>query len=63
MKFFSTPLPDLMEVHLEPRQDARGSFTRAFCQKEFTRAGLPFQVAQANTSFSQLRGTLRGMHF
>ena len=43
--------------------DARGFFTRAFCAKEFAKAGLPVNMVQANLSGSAARGTLRGLHY
>ena len=50
-------------IDLEKRGDERGFFARQFCQREFEKAGLEFQLAQANTSFSADKGTLRGMHY
>ncbi|WP_155264716.1 dTDP-4-dehydrorhamnose 3,5-epimerase family protein [Sphingomonas segetis] len=43
--------------------DARGSFTRLFCQEELGDAGWSGTVAQANLSVTAQRGTVRGMHF
>ncbi len=63
MKFHSTPLEGVTVVELEPRNDERGSFARAFCLREMSAAGLAMQVAQVNLSCSTRRGTLRGMHF
>jgi dTDP-4-dehydrorhamnose 3,5-epimerase len=50
-------------IDLEPRADARGFFSRAFCQREFASHGLKPLVAQANISFSYRTGTVRGLHF
>jgi dTDP-4-dehydrorhamnose 3,5-epimerase len=50
-------------IELEKRGDSRGFFARQFCQKELEKAGVSFQLAQANTSFSADKGTLRGMHY
>lgn len=63
MIFTPTPIPDVFIVDLEPRQDDRGFFARAFCREEFAAAGLEPHVEQANISFNYRAGTLRGMHF
>jgi len=52
-----------MVVESEPLEDERGSFARAFCADAFRDAGFPVNVAQCNTSFNRLRGTLRGLHY
>lgn len=59
----STPLSGLYEVQLTPTGDARGRFTRLFCEQELTaiRAGLHF--TQVNLSETRGRGTIRGMHY
>lgn len=58
-----TPLEGLSEIRLAPASDARGRFTRLFCEQELTaiRAGLHF--TQVNLSETLGRGTLRGMHY
>ncbi len=63
MIFTSTGLDGAFIVDLEPRQDDRGFFARAFCQREFEAHGLKPLVAQANISFNYRKGTLRGLHF
>jgi dTDP-4-dehydrorhamnose 3,5-epimerase len=63
MRFVSTPIRGAFIVELEPRDDSRGFFARAFCQREFTEHGLNPEVAQCNISFNERRGTLRGMHY
>jgi dTDP-4-dehydrorhamnose 3,5-epimerase len=50
-------------VARKPIGDARGSFTRLFCQEELAEAGWSGPVAQANLSVTAERGTIRGMHF
>lgn len=50
-------------VHLERHVDDRGSFARAFCEREFAEHGLPTRFPQCNLSSNRARGTLRGMHF
>ncbi|MBY0338970.1 MAG: dTDP-4-dehydrorhamnose 3,5-epimerase [Acetobacteraceae bacterium] len=62
MIFAPTPLPGLMLVRAEWRNDARGGFARAFCEAEFAAAGLPTRFPQCNLSVNAQRGTVRGMH-
>jgi dTDP-4-dehydrorhamnose 3,5-epimerase len=50
-------------LELERREDERGFFARAFCQREFRQNGLKPVIAQANIAFNKRKGTLRGMHF
>ena len=63
MIFTETRLRGAFIIDLERREDARGYFARAFCQKEFAEHGLKPVIAQANVAFNRSRGTLRGMHF
>jgi dTDP-4-dehydrorhamnose 3,5-epimerase len=63
MIFHSTTLKDATLVELQRRGDDRGFFARSFCAEEFSKAGLPTVFVQQNTSFSAIKGTLRGMHF
>jgi dTDP-4-dehydrorhamnose 3,5-epimerase len=61
--FTETALSAAFIIDLEPREDNRGFFARAFCQNEFTEHGLKPVIAQANLAFNKRKGTLRGMHF
>jgi dTDP-4-dehydrorhamnose 3,5-epimerase len=63
MIFRETKLNGAYIVELEPKEDVRGFFARAFCAKEFEAHGLSPRVAQANMSYSQKKGTVRGMHY
>jgi dTDP-4-dehydrorhamnose 3,5-epimerase len=63
MMFVETPLRGAFVIELERRDDVRGFFARAFCQREFETHGLKPVIAQANIGFNRLKGTLRGMHF
>ncbi|MBX6325345.1 MAG: dTDP-4-dehydrorhamnose 3,5-epimerase [Chthoniobacterales bacterium] len=63
MRFTETELKGAYIIDLDRREDARGFFARAFCQKEFAEHGLNPVIAQANVAFNHKRGTLRGMHF
>ena len=63
MQFTETKLAGAYVVDLERREDSRGFFARAFCQKEFATHGLKPLIAQANVAYNYKKGTLRGMHF
>src|SRR5436309_13967792 len=63
MIFTETRLKGAFILDLERREDSRGFFARAFCQKEFAAVGLKPVIAQANVAYNFKKGTLRGMHF
>ena len=63
MIFNETKLKGAFIIDIERREDSRGFFARAFCQREFADHGLKPVIAQANIAFNKARGTLRGMHF
>jgi dTDP-4-dehydrorhamnose 3,5-epimerase len=50
-------------INLNARGDARGSFTRTWCEQTFAQHGVQFRPVQGNSSLTRRRGTLRGMHF
>src|SRR5450432_4202174 len=63
MTIVATPLAGAYEIRHAPIEDARGRFTRLFCERELApiRAGLQF--TQINLSDTNARGTVRGMHY
>lgn len=63
MLFAETYLRGAFLIDVERREDGRGFFARAFCQKELAAHGLKEIIAQANVAFNRKAGTLRGMHF
>jgi dTDP-4-dehydrorhamnose 3,5-epimerase len=63
MNFNETTLPGVFLIEPDIHADERGSFARTFCLDEFDAAGIRFGVVQANISFNQHSGTVRGMHF
>lgn len=63
MIFTETELAGAFVVDLERREDDRGFFARAWCADEFAAHGLNTRLVQANLSFNDRKGTLRGMHF
>jgi dTDP-4-dehydrorhamnose 3,5-epimerase len=63
MVFVRTTLSGAYVVDVEKREDHRGFFARAWCEREFAEHGLHARFAQANVAYNHLRGTLRGMHY
>jgi dTDP-4-dehydrorhamnose 3,5-epimerase len=63
MIFTETPIKGAFVIELEKREDERGFFARAFCEREFTAHGLSSRMVQVNNSLSRAKGTLRGMHY
>jgi dTDP-4-dehydrorhamnose 3,5-epimerase len=63
MRIRKTPLLGAALVDLERIEDDRGFFARSFCRREFIDAGLDPLVEQANISFNQKIGTMRGFHY
>ena len=63
MKFLATPVAGAYIVELEPREDDRGSFARAFSDEEFLAAGIAMTVRMANMTYTKRRGTVRGLHY
>ncbi|MCL6482384.1 MAG: dTDP-4-dehydrorhamnose 3,5-epimerase [Firmicutes bacterium] len=63
MIFHKLKLEGAYRIDLEPREDERGFFARAWCQREFAEHGLETHIVQSNLSYNRYRGTLRGMHY
>ena len=63
MIFRETEIPGAFVIDLERREDERGFFARAWCADEFAAHDLSTRLVQANLSYNQSAGTLRGMHF
>ncbi|RPJ61897.1 MAG: dTDP-4-dehydrorhamnose 3,5-epimerase [Acidobacteria bacterium] len=63
MLFEELRLKGAFLVSLDKREDDRGFFGRAWCEKEFQAHGLTTRMVQSNVSVSKHRGTLRGLHF
>jgi dTDP-4-dehydrorhamnose 3,5-epimerase len=63
VRFVPLELPGAQLVEIEPSEDERGFFARAFCEKEFAAHGLVTHFVQVNNSLSAQKGTLRGMHY
>lgn len=63
MHFIETKLQGAFILDLQKIQDERGFFARTFCTNELNEHGLISDVQQANMSWNETKGTLRGMHF
>ena len=63
MRIVPTALPGVMIVEIAPSADARGLFARTYDEESFAAGGLSTSWPQASTSWSERRGTLRGLHY
>jgi dTDP-4-dehydrorhamnose 3,5-epimerase len=58
-----TPLEGLYEIHNATTADARGRFSRLFCEQEFALVRPRLHFTQINLSATNLQGAVRGMHY
>lgn len=58
-----TPIAGLKIVSTQRHLDARGQFTRLFCQAELGEVLQGRQISQINQSVTMQVGAVRGMHF
>jgi dTDP-4-dehydrorhamnose 3,5-epimerase len=63
MRFRKTKIAGLYLIDLTPFEDQRGSFSRIFCKKEFSAAGLVTEFVQTNHSITRQGGSIRGLHY
>ena len=63
MIFSETNLPGVYVIDAERKEDHRGFFARAWCQRELEQHGLNPRVAQVNAAFTPRSGGLRRLHF
>jgi dTDP-4-dehydrorhamnose 3,5-epimerase len=63
MKFNELKLSGAYLIELETRGDNRGWFSRYYCENEYKEFGLDTNIVQANVSYNEKLGTLRGLHF
>src|ERR1041385_3036935 len=63
MVITETELKGAFVIELEPFEDVRGFFARAWSDWEFEAAGLNARFVESNISFNEKKGTLRGMHY
>jgi dTDP-4-dehydrorhamnose 3,5-epimerase len=63
MIYEETTLKGVFVIGAEKLVDERGFFARAWCQNGFKNHSLTSSFVQANISFNNKTGTLRGMHY
>ncbi len=63
MKISPTKLDGVYFMEAEHYDDARGHFSRIYCERVFDEAGLNTRWVQENVSYNIAKGTLRGLHF
>jgi len=63
MIFTKTKLDGAYIVDVEMLHDVRGFFARTWCSNEVAAFGLNGNVVQINTTLSEKKGTLRGLHY
>ena len=63
MIFTETELPGAFVIDVDPREDERGFFARAWCEREFEDHGLSTRVVQCNLAYNRVKSTLRGLHY
>src|SRR3989344_3363846 len=63
MKINELGLKGVFEIQLDPHKDERGFFVRTYDNKIFKEKMLDKRWVQESSSFSKIKGTVRGMHF
>jgi dTDP-4-dehydrorhamnose 3,5-epimerase len=63
LKVKSTAIPDVKVITPVTYDDERGSFSEVYNRRVFARHGIDLAFVQDNCSFSQRKGTIRGLHF
>lgn len=63
MKFEETKLKGSFVADIFAASDERGWFARTFCKEEFKKIGFTAEWVQLNHSFTNVAGTIRGMHY
>jgi dTDP-4-dehydrorhamnose 3,5-epimerase len=58
-----TALSGAYVIEQERHADERGWFARTWCRQEFAQAGLESALVQCSASYTQRRGTVRGLHY
>lgn len=63
MKFSKTKIAGAYIIELEKKTDERGFLTRIWSKDEFLKHGINLELVQGYTSFTEKKGTLRGIHY
>lgn len=62
MKLIQTEIDGVFEIEPKVFGDNRGWFYESYSKEEFSRLGIEADFVQDNRSFSEKKGTLRGLH-
>jgi len=62
-EFVKMEIPDVILIKPKVFKDERGFFMETYKKSDFEKAGIKGEFVQDNHSYSQRRGTLRGIHF
>lgn len=63
MNIIGTKIEGLFEINSESLKDERGSFTRLFCENDFSTIRPNLHFCQINLSCTNAAGSIRGLHF
>jgi dTDP-4-dehydrorhamnose 3,5-epimerase len=63
MNFIKTDLPGVILAKPDVFGDNRGWFFESFSAKKYAEGGITGEFVQDNHSFSETKGTLRGLHY
>jgi len=63
VRVVETPIAGVLILEPEAIRDARGFFARTWDRDVLRARGLDADVAQASIAWSEVRGTLRGLHY
>jgi len=63
VNFSPTPLTGAFIIESKKLEDERGFFLRSWDANEFSKSGLNPNLAQCNTSYTKIKGTIRGLHY
>lgn len=63
MKAIPTPLPGVFVVETTPHADARGAFSRLYCEREIQHVVGARRIVQINHSRTLAVGAVRGLHY
>jgi len=61
--FIHTPLDGVILVQRKVNVDHRGFLSRFYCANEFQDAGIDKPIVQINQTFTENKGSVRGLHF
>jgi dTDP-4-dehydrorhamnose 3,5-epimerase len=63
MIFTPTAIEGAYQIDIDPIVDDRGYFARTWCREEFLDHGLIAELCQTSVAWSDVKGTLRGLHY